>query len=522
MAAVVPVSAQEPAKPAILHALSPAQGPVGTLVTVTGEPFAASDNVVKFGRGYVKGLWANGSITFTVPSFLDLCPPGQICGVAPLFKVTPSTYMVSVLTDAGVSNSLAFKVTSQAADRPPYLEYFTASSRNPMAGDKLTFKYRACDREGKVSVATCAGYPGETFGCSGGGGGPDTKPKLPDCQEGSFTHVFEKAGSAFARVMASDANGQKAERTINITVRQASCSDSDRGQDYYKKGTVKLGSGYQETDFCLISQETGTESGVLAEFSCYEKGGASRVDFKCPYGCNNGACLKQAAAPQYKSAEWQCHDGMQVSIIEGDGICKSSAEWDKQARQSCNNRCYKKTGKCGVNTFAVLQPCENLPGEANGTFTGSGSSGTGDGLTGKAAAIDSVAADMELTAIVPAVGYVGTAVTLTGTGFDDADNTVKFGPGYLAGIDLDNESRLKFTVPQQIDTCLPGNGCDPDLAAILPGKYNVSVLSSNGVSNALQFTVKQMQNKPPVINMLAMATQLPLAGQKIDFTYKAC
>ena len=56
-----------------ITAVSPTSGPIGTLVTVRGTGFAAQNNAVKFGRGYIRGLSSSDGTTirFSVPEGLD-------------------------------------------------------------------------------------------------------------------------------------------------------------------------------------------------------------------------------------------------------------------------------------------------------------------------------------------------------------------------------------------------------------------------------------------------------------------
>jgi len=73
--------------------------------------------------------------------------------------------------------------------------------------------------------------------------------------------------------------------TVNV-VREIACTDTDGGKDYYVKGTVKL-NGETETDYCI---ESGSgEKYMLMEYYC-RNSNIAHLDYKCPYGCENGAC----------------------------------------------------------------------------------------------------------------------------------------------------------------------------------------------------------------------------------------
>lgn len=94
--------------------ITPASGPVGTQVTITGSGFAARGNTVKFGTGYVKNLdSADGTtLRFTIPEGLDLCEPNSLrpCpGAYP--AVGPGDYAVTVMVDKETGNPITFTVT---------------------------------------------------------------------------------------------------------------------------------------------------------------------------------------------------------------------------------------------------------------------------------------------------------------------------------------------------------------------------------------------------------------------------
>jgi peptidoglycan hydrolase-like protein with peptidoglycan-binding domain len=98
-----------------ISSLSPASGPVGATVTITGSRFT-SDNTVHFNGGVVPHVVSsNGTtLTFTVPDHLNpACyynnPPCMTFAAPP--AVTPGNYSVSVENSFGTSNTLNFTVT---------------------------------------------------------------------------------------------------------------------------------------------------------------------------------------------------------------------------------------------------------------------------------------------------------------------------------------------------------------------------------------------------------------------------
>ncbi len=70
------------------------------------------------------------------------------------------------------------------------------------------------------------------------------------------------------------------------------CIDPDGGKNYYVKGSVavidmilKKQEGKDITDVCW-------DSSVLVELYCNPDGTIVKEKYTCPYGCNDGACLK--------------------------------------------------------------------------------------------------------------------------------------------------------------------------------------------------------------------------------------
>jgi|GEM_PF-3729868 len=95
-----------------------------------------------------------------------------------------------------------------------------------------------------------------------------------------------------------------------------------------------------------------------------------------------------------------------------------------------------------------------------------------------------------ISQILPSSGPTGTKVTLTGTGFTSAENTINFGGivNAVTGISSSdgNGTTLSFVIPSQLCNQLSGSAVCPPLK---PGTYDVSVTNVNGTSNAVKFIV---------------------------------
>jgi hypothetical protein len=97
-----------------------------------------------------------------------------------------------------------------------------------------------------------------------------------------------------------------------------------------------------------------------------------------------------------------------------------------------------------------------------------------------------------LTSMNPTSGPVETMVTLTGSGFKEKGNAVKFGDGYVRELPSEDGKTLKFAVPDGLDRCSPGGTpCPGGYARVKPGAYEVSVVTAEGSSASITFTVTE-------------------------------
>lgn len=189
---------------------------------------------------------------------------------------------------------------------------------------------------------------------------------------------------------------------------QPNCTDSDGGLDYFKKGTIngisEEGVAYSKEDYCPPIGDVNY--GVLQEYGCTGNGISSVTGYKCPHGCNDGACVELSGScsqaeygkkrcifydelrggPAHwlqtcKGLAWVnekecpngCEDGACINLSQqcvnkcGNGVCDENvctgtncpcAETSDDCPQDCAvNKDYCGDGVCGVNETCVL--CEN-------------------------------------------------------------------------------------------------------------------------------------------------------------------
>lgn len=106
-------------------------------------------------------------------------------------------------------------------------------------------------------------------------------------------------------------------------------------------------------------------------------------------------------------------------------------------------------------------------------------------------------AAVHISSIDPTQGAVGTAVTLTGTGFT-SDATIHFGGGAVKNATTSSDgTHIQFTIPESVGPyCKPHTACPMYLMLVRAGDYKVWVEDKNGVSNTLTFTVTAPSTTP--------------------------
>jgi subtilisin family serine protease len=115
------------------------------------------------------------------------------------------------------------------------------------------------------------------------------------------------------------------------------CTDSDRGEDIYSKGTCILEEGTSFTDACLFV--SGENRYMVEEYSCadltlYPAPTCVKKTFRCPLGCSDGACEEIPEEPSGSI----CGNG----ILETGEICDPAATDEKNNPygDECSTGCW--------------------------------------------------------------------------------------------------------------------------------------------------------------------------------------
>jgi hypothetical protein len=96
----------------------------------------------------------------------------------------------------------------------------------------------------------------------------------------------------------------------------------------------------------------------------------------------------------------------------------------------------------------------------------------------------------------PAAAPVGATVEIVGSGFAPTGNVVKLGPGYIGGLSSPDGRTLRFTIPDHHNVCPPAElksdePCADMYPAVMPGTYTLLVLTRDGRSRELTFTITE-------------------------------
>ncbi len=104
-----------------------------------------------------------------------------------------------------------------------------------------------------------------------------------------------------------------------------------------------------------------------------------------------------------------------------------------------------------------------------------------------------------ISSITPAIGTIGSTVTINGSGFTSS-SIVYFSIGSVPAVVGNGGTTLTFTVPEYIGPyCKPGMACLMYAQVLSDGNFNVSVENTDGtMSNTVQFTITGKPSPFPI------------------------
>ena len=101
--------------------------------------------------------------------------------------------------------------------------------------------------------------------------------------------------------------------------------------------------------------------------------------------------------------------------------------------------------------------------------------------------------DPVIERILPVEAPIGAEISIIGSGFTSAGNSLQFGSGfaYINNLVSSDGKTITFMLPESFDTCNPdGSVCAEFLSRPFTGQmYEVMVINANGRSNSVNFTV---------------------------------
>ncbi len=145
-----------------------------------------------------------------------------------------------------------------------------------------------------------------------------------------------------------------------VVVQQAAttCNESDGGVLFYIKGTISLCTGVN----CIVEgEDVCKDTSTITEYYCSGKNEIKTVGLKCPFGCDDGACLQIGQKPKPKpeekpmEEEKPAEEEIKEIVCDGKWICADKIKlyqnvdcsWIKE--EYCRFGCIE--GECKNPTF---------------------------------------------------------------------------------------------------------------------------------------------------------------------------
>ena len=148
---------------------------------------------------------------------------------------------------------------------------------------------------------------------------------------------------------------------------------------------------------------------------------------------------------------------------------------------------FAKAGSYYVQFFAKVSNGDVVSKNLTIKVTGSNSTNTNTGST--------VSSSVHITSLTSSSGVIGSMLSINGTGFTSNENNIYFSgatSGYLQNTYSPSGTTITFPVPSELYGCTNVSGgiinCTSTQDTQL-GKYTISVLNNNGMSNTIPFEI---------------------------------
>ncbi len=439
-----------------LTALSQNTGAVGTQVTIYGTGFDQTNNTVNFGSVALTNVPSNGtSISFIVPAY-------TISG----------NVNITVSDSLGTSNALVFAVSSYGYGCGTNYFYSPYSSNSGSCGCGSTYS--------STLYGTTYPYGYNTSGNCG--------TTLPSSNLTAPTIVY--------------LNPISGGTGTSVTVLGSGFTSTNNAVHF---GTGVIGnlisSDGQSVSFTVPTQLVGfgSQNTGLGVYNVYVTNGdgysTSIVPFTVTSLGTGGSIVSVNGISGPTSIALGTVGTWTVTLNNpSNSLVTVSANWGDSSTYPYNNNLSapQTTTAQGITTLSFTHVYT-----VNGTYTITITATNGNGTPSTSTMTVVVGGSGIYNGNVPVIsylapnaGYVGTQVTLYGSNLSGV-NTILFGNGAIQNVYSQNGASLTFAVPSYVTAyCASGVACPQYAQQITPGTYNVSVIGTNGTSNAISFNVQ--------------------------------
>jgi len=238
----------------------------------------------------------------------------------------------------GCSDGACISETNETpicTDSDSGLDYYTKGLTEWRVNDGSTNKeYDYCIDNYTLSEGFCLSEPDEN--------GKSYRRKSYDCPNGCSDGACIKGEPITEKIKCIFQHSKKEQKCYS-----AEWSVADEGTKFCKG--VKS---------CVINFKGHEGEKITWKSTCggyqYTKqdGNDEKIGFDCSGGETNIVEIQNRG---FRRAYWQCYDG--TDHKEKTVACKSSKEWQAEAKDFCKDHCYEDRSKCGVNSFSVSEEC---------------------------------------------------------------------------------------------------------------------------------------------------------------------
>ncbi|KKW08479.1 MAG: Peptidoglycan-binding domain 1 protein [Candidatus Kaiserbacteria bacterium GW2011_GWA2_49_19] len=422
-----------------ISSLSVSAGPIGTSVTIYGSGFDPAYNNVYFGNTPIPGnVASNGnSLTFTVPASFNSNCSGYGCYLMNQF-INPGVYPVYVTNTRGTSNSLMFSVTGGGTSSCPwYVNFGNCGNWNSGA-------YWNASINSLYPISGGVGTSVTVFGS-----GFSQRGNTVHFGPGVVTNITSADGTSLSFLVPAQLTGL--------------------GSQTMAVGTYNIS----------VTNERGATSNVLP-FTVT----SVQQNAMPPAITSVNGPVRIAAGTQ---GAWT------VTLdAYGSANVTTSVRWGDEGLYPSSAPVSQTLPPTGTQTLTFTHTYQKS-GVYMAIFTASNGFGTDNTTTVTVTVTPNSAEPLTLSNVVPAMGRVGTLVTLTGTGFTYSGNTVYFGSGGASNLaSSNNGTTLYFTIPAYVSPCdvVQGNVCALYAQQVNPGTYPLYVRNAaGGQTGTIYFTV---------------------------------